>query len=114
MKTESWVCVWVGLPLLVVSVLLLVSCCHADNVTGTGSFPCETCELRTVPVDLVCTKNAESLAESDATSKAKKLCTSPNTLSAGTFSLAGPARCVKRGNQWYVDVTVTGAFKCCN
>ena len=92
-----------------VATLVLAACCHSDTETGTGEFLCETCPGS---INLVCTKNAESLAQQDATAKAKVRC-GANKLTAGGFDLNGPAMCVRRGNNWMVQVNITQKFTCC-
>jgi len=92
--------------------LALVACCHSDTQTGTGFSPCETCELRTLPVDLVCSKNAQVAAQNDALSKARARC-GKNRLETSAFEVER-VECVKRGNQWFVQAIVRGHFKCCS
>ena len=91
---------------LVVGLALLLAACSFTE-TGTGSFACEACPG--VPVNLVCTKNAGSFAQQDATAKAKAKA-GAHKLTVGAFDLDGPAACVRRGNQWFVDVKVIGHF----
>jgi len=99
-------------PLLFALAVFLSACCQSFTETGTGFFaPCETCPGS---INLVCTKNAESLAQQDATAKARLKCTAPNVLRVGDFTLNGPAQCVRRGGNWGVEVTITQNFKCCD
>lgn len=92
--------------------VLLAGCCHSDMETGTGTWgPCETCPQS---ISLVCSKNAESLALQDALAKARARAAGKCTLSAGTFTLNGPAQCVRQGGNWAVRVDVTQQFKCCD
>jgi hypothetical protein len=97
---------------LFAAAILLSACCQSFTETGDGFFaPCETCPG--VPINLVCTKNAESAAQQDATAKARLKCKAPYKLTAGGFKLNGPAQCVRRGGNWGVEVQITQDFKCC-
>jgi hypothetical protein len=97
-------------PLLFVVAVFLAACSQSFTETGAGFFaPCETCPGS---VNLVCTKNAESLATQDATAKAQGKCKAPNKLTVGDFTLNGAAQCVRRAGNWGVEVSITQKFKC--
>jgi hypothetical protein len=98
--------------LLFVVAGLLAGCCQSFTETGTGFWaPCETCPG--VPINLVCSKNAELAAVQDATTKARAKCKAPNKLQVLDYKLDGPAQCVRRGGNWGVEVSITQNFKCC-
>jgi hypothetical protein len=93
--------------------VFLTACSQSFTETGAGFFaPCETCPG--VPINLVCTKNAESSAQQDATAKARAKCAAPNKLTIGNYKLNTPAACVRRGGNWGVEVNITQDFTCSN
>ena len=101
------------LKLAILTLLLLFAgaCCHGDTETGTGRFICPTYPES---ISLECSGNAVSKAKQDATAKANTRCTAAGgTLKPNPKWEEGTSHCVKVGNDWFVEIQVTGTFQCC-
>ena len=105
------------LTFLVFTCLLLVfvgKCdCKTEKVTGTGQQLCpQSCPE--FPNRPECASPALNLAKQDAISKAKAQCEKNGWKFTDQDKWdAGPAECVRVGNEWFVRRTATGTFKCC-